>query len=67
MTANIGKNYIIVPSSVTLTATTLIGAACKLRTAIIWDLVDIAIQELDHRSGDPDLEQDFYGEYELVE
>jgi hypothetical protein len=67
MRANPGQNYIIVPSSVLLTMMVLSGTARKLPTDNIRDLVDIGIEELDRRSGDPDLEPDFDTEDESVE
>jgi hypothetical protein len=49
---------VIIPYSVALTPLVLTGAMRRLRTRDIETAIDVLLQELDCRSGDPDVEPD---------
>jgi hypothetical protein len=66
MRVDLRQNYIIVPSAVVLTVRVVAGAICKLSTDKIRELIQVAIEELDYRSGDPDSEPDFDAEDHLI-
>ena len=58
MSARPFLNYMRLPSDAVLTARVLGGLVCKLDTEKLRELVDVALDELDRRDGDPDMEPD---------